>query len=46
MQDALDDLSAGRTPERRVDFPTLREIVGFDDYDRLLAGYAGSEPAA
>jgi 2-methylisocitrate lyase-like PEP mutase family enzyme len=40
MQDALADLGQGRTPEARVDFRTLRQIVGFDDYDRLLAGYA------
>jgi 2-methylisocitrate lyase-like PEP mutase family enzyme len=40
MQDALADLGQGLTPQHRVDFPTLRRIVGFDDYDRLLAGYA------
>jgi 2-methylisocitrate lyase-like PEP mutase family enzyme len=37
MRKALVDIAAGRTPERRVDFATLRGIVGFDDYDRLLA---------
>ena len=40
MQEALTDLAAGRTPERRMDFQTLRGIVGFDDYDRLVATYA------
>jgi hypothetical protein len=40
MQEALADLAAGRTPERRVDFQTLRGIVGFDEYDRLVATYA------
>jgi 2-methylisocitrate lyase-like PEP mutase family enzyme len=33
MTDALDALRAGQTPERMVDFATLREIVGFPDYD-------------
>jgi len=33
MTDALDALRAGRTPERMVDFATLREVVGFPDYD-------------
>jgi 2-methylisocitrate lyase-like PEP mutase family enzyme len=36
MREALTDLAAGRTPERRVDFKTLRDIVGFDAYDKLL----------
>ncbi len=40
MQEALADLSAGRTPLRRVDFAAIREIVGFDAYDGLLEGYA------
>jgi 2-methylisocitrate lyase-like PEP mutase family enzyme len=44
MQEALTDLAAGRTPEGRVDFRTLRSIVGFDDYDRLLATYADPAP--
>jgi 2-methylisocitrate lyase-like PEP mutase family enzyme len=39
MRKALVDLAAGRTPEARVDFATLRSIVGFPDYDRLLATY-------
>ena len=36
MREALDELAAGRVPARRVDFATIRAIVGFDDYDRLL----------
>jgi 2-methylisocitrate lyase-like PEP mutase family enzyme len=39
MREALADLASGRTPERRVSFETIREIVGFDSYDRLLASY-------
>jgi 2-methylisocitrate lyase-like PEP mutase family enzyme len=41
MREALDQLKVGRTPERRVDFRTIREIVGFAEYDRLLARYDG-----
>jgi 2-methylisocitrate lyase-like PEP mutase family enzyme len=33
MKDALVALDEGRTPERMVDFETLREVVGFPDYD-------------
>ncbi|MDJ0892122.1 MAG: isocitrate lyase/PEP mutase family protein [Gammaproteobacteria bacterium] len=40
MQAALDELKQGRTPERRVDFRTIRDIVGFPVYDQLLDGYA------
>jgi hypothetical protein len=40
MQEALTDLDAERSRERRVDFQTQRGIVGFDDYDRLVATYA------
>ncbi len=39
MREALADLAAERTPERRVDFRTLRELVGFDAYDELLKRY-------
>ena len=39
MREALADLAAGRTPERRVNFRTLRELVGFDAYDNLLKRY-------
>ncbi len=43
MQEALADLSAGRTPCRRVDFAAIRDIVGFDVYDRLLEAYAAGD---
>ena len=43
MQEALTDLKAGRTPARRVDFAAIREIVGFDDYDRTLDRYRREE---
>jgi 2-methylisocitrate lyase-like PEP mutase family enzyme len=43
MQEALADLKAGRTPKRRVDFAAIREIVGFDAYDRTLDRYRGEE---
>lgn len=39
MQEALADLKAGRTPQRRVDFSAIRDIVGFDAYDPLLDRY-------
>jgi len=39
MREALKDLAGGRTPQRRVDFPTLRDLLGFEAYDRLLAAY-------
>lgn len=39
MREALNDIRAGRVPERRVDFATIRQIVGFADYDCLLAHY-------
>ena len=41
MREALTELAAGRTPQRRVDFATLRSLVGFPDYDHLLATYGG-----
>jgi 2-methylisocitrate lyase-like PEP mutase family enzyme len=40
MRAALDELAAGRMPDRQVDFATLRALVGFDAYDRLLDTYA------
>lgn len=46
MREALADLAAGRTPERRVDFTTLQSIVGFTDYDRLLATYEAPSTAS
>jgi len=39
MQVALAELAVGATPRYRVDFATLREIVGFDAYDTLLEHY-------
>jgi 2-methylisocitrate lyase-like PEP mutase family enzyme len=39
MREALEELKTGRTPQRRVDFATIREVVGFDEYDRLLADF-------
>jgi 2-methylisocitrate lyase-like PEP mutase family enzyme len=41
MREALAELKAGRVPARRVDFATIRQIVGFEDYDRLLERYTG-----
>jgi 2-methylisocitrate lyase-like PEP mutase family enzyme len=43
MQVALAQLAAGVTPRYRVDFATLRNLVGFDAYDALLAGYGGGD---
>ncbi len=40
MRDALDQLREGRPAERRVSFPELREIVGFDWYDAEAGRYA------
>jgi len=40
MQAALADLAAGRTPEARLDFASLRRLVGFEAYDALLASDA------
>lgn len=39
MREALTELAAGRTPARRVDFATVRKLVGFPEYDELIAGY-------
>jgi 2-methylisocitrate lyase-like PEP mutase family enzyme len=39
MQVALAEIAVGRIPDQRVDFATLREIIGFDAYDALLAEY-------
>lgn len=40
MREALQALKRGETPSARVDFQTIRRIVGFDEYDRLLERYA------
>jgi 2-methylisocitrate lyase-like PEP mutase family enzyme len=45
MRDALRELAAGRMPEHQVDFATLRALVGFDAYDRLLDAYAAPADA-
>ena len=39
MRVALAELKAGQSPSYRVDFETLRDIVGFNAYDALLAEY-------
>jgi len=44
MQEALEDLASGRTPRRRVDFATIRSIVGFEVYDRALQSDTGDRP--
>jgi len=43
VQDALAELAKGEPVTRRVSFAALREIVGFDAYDRELARYAPEE---
>ncbi len=40
MREALVQLQQGKTPERRVNFREIRDLVGFADYDRLLERYA------
>jgi hypothetical protein len=42
MQAALANLGGGNHPGR-VDFATIRRILGFDEYDRLLESYAGPD---
>ena len=44
MQAALADLAAGRTPAARLDFASLRRLVGFEAYDALLASDAQNLP--
>ncbi len=39
MREALHELQAGRTPQRRVDFRTIQDTVGFHEYDELLSQY-------
>jgi 2-methylisocitrate lyase-like PEP mutase family enzyme len=39
MREALEDIKKGRTPEHRVEFAALRELVGFREYDGLLERY-------
>jgi 2-methylisocitrate lyase-like PEP mutase family enzyme len=39
MEQALEALGAGETPEALTPFDALRELVGFDDYDRERGRY-------
>jgi len=39
MNEALEALAAGRSPDRLLDFEALREIVGFPDYDAEQSRY-------
>ena len=39
MREALAELKTGQSPSHRVDFETLRDIVGFNAYDALLDEY-------
>jgi len=43
MQSALKDLAAGRPPRARSSFAEIRQLVGFDAYDALLARYEDTE---
>ena len=43
MRDALEQLREGRPAERRVSFPELREIVGFDWYDAEAGRYTNDD---
>jgi 2-methylisocitrate lyase-like PEP mutase family enzyme len=43
MREALTDIKAGRTPTRRVDFATIRDIVGFGEYDSKLQRYSNDD---
>ena len=45
MQQALLDLAAGRTPERMLSFPALKDLVGFDAYDSWMAAAARPDAA-
>jgi 2-methylisocitrate lyase-like PEP mutase family enzyme len=39
MQQALEDLAAGRPVEQRLSFEALQALVGFPEYDAALARY-------
>jgi 2-methylisocitrate lyase-like PEP mutase family enzyme len=43
MQDALRALADGTSPERRMAFEALRELLGFPEYDAELARFASEE---
>ncbi len=46
MREALADMATGNHPHARLlPFHTLRQIVGFDDYDAIAARYAGDTSA-
>jgi 2-methylisocitrate lyase-like PEP mutase family enzyme len=40
MTEALEALRRGQTPERLLPFESLREVVGFDEYDRERERYS------
>jgi len=44
MREALQELNQGRTPQRRVDFREIQDLVGFAEYDRLLEHYSQGGP--
>jgi 2-methylisocitrate lyase-like PEP mutase family enzyme len=44
MERSLERLVAGEAPEGLIDFTKLRELVGFEAYDRTLARYASKDP--
>lgn len=46
MRVALQNLQQGCTPRDRVNFATIREIVGFSEYDDLLSGYTRRFPSS
>lgn len=46
MQGALGELASGRIPPERASFAELRELVGFNAYDALLARYGGPSQEA
>ncbi|MEB3352053.1 MAG: isocitrate lyase/PEP mutase family protein [Cyanobacteriota bacterium] len=46
MQTALGELADGRIPQGRASFSELRELVGFNAYDQLLAQAASSGGAS
>ena len=39
MREALGALARGEHPKQLMDFGDLREVVGFEAYDRALASY-------
>jgi 2-methylisocitrate lyase-like PEP mutase family enzyme len=45
MRETLGALAAGHMPPRCVDFATIRNIVGFGEYDRALQKYLNADRA-